>query len=180
MAFWRRAARETPAAPDPQEAERAWWRTLEPLGPFRQQVVACLRGDMGSPTRRFSPHDGDGLFDAFRRFVLAAEASASASLDPIGWSILAAGRLLSGDLSGADRIIDLLPEKPHATDHGAGKCLLMPARVIRGALPVPDDVGDPDRWTAGSPEQAMLGEWLAEYRHRLRWIEAEGEYRLAR
>ncbi len=178
MAFWRRAAREAPAPPDPHELARAWWQTLEPLGPFRQQVIACLRGDIGSRTRRFSPTDGDGLFDAFTRFVLAAEASAPASLDGVGKSILAAGRLLSGDLSGADRIIDLMPERPHVTEHGAGKCLLMPARVLRNILPLPNDVGNPDRWTAGSPDQAALREWLAEHRHQLRWMEIEGEYRL--
>ena len=175
MAFWHRAAK-TPRAPDIYELADRFWQALEPLGPFRQQVIACLRGDMvGTGAYRFSVGEGENLFEAFRRFVMEREAIAPPDLDGVHRSILAAGRLLTGDLAGADCIIDLLPETPHVTEHGAGKCKLMPARVLRRVLQIPDDVGDPDRWTAGS-QQSTLRVWLARNRAQLVWLEPEGRY----
>ena len=177
--FWRRAVK-APPAPDVHERIHQFWQALEPLGPFRQQVISCLYGTpMSKPPNRFVVNESETLFEAFRRFVTQREATAQPELVPFEGLVLAAGRLLTGDLAGADRIIDLLPETPHVTDHGAGKCLLMPARVLRSVLPLPNTVGDPDRWTAASPEQRLLRIWLAQNRAQLNWVESAARYRLA-
>ena len=176
MVFWRRAGK-TPRAPDIYELADQFWQALEPLGPFRQQVISCLYGNaLSKPPYRFSVGESETMFEAFRRFVVQRETTARPDLDQVGHSILAAGRLLTGDLAGADRIIDLLPARPHVTDHGAGKCLLMPARVLKSVLPFPDDVGHSDTWIAGSPEQATLRRWLAQNQAQLCWAELEGRY----
>jgi hypothetical protein len=56
----------------------------------------------------------------------------------------------------------------------------MPLHAMRGALPLPIELADTSRWIEHSPEQAALREWLAEHHHNLRWMEAEGNYRLDR
>lgn len=179
MAFWHRGAKPLSVEEISREAiAEARWAAMQPLGVNRQRVVACLFGDMASYGHMFDPEGQTSVLEAFREFVLDRQTRWSSSTELFHHAIVAAGRLLTGDLSGADRIIELLPERAHVTEHGAGKCLLLPSRVLKSVLPLPSDLGNPDSWIAGSHEQAVLRTWLEQQRGRLHWLAAEAEYRL--
>jgi hypothetical protein len=125
----------------------------------------------------FVPPEDMSIFDAFRMFI--AERSRPLTEDtPLGISLVAAGRLLIGELAAAGLIIDHLPDEPFVLDHGAGWCCLVPVQVMKNALPLPPELRDTSRWLQGSIEQAALRAWLADHRDRLRWIESEAVYRL--
>jgi hypothetical protein len=113
---------------------------------------------------------------AFRAFVQRLVAAAGGESDPRTKSLLATGRLLTGDLSGADEIIENLPAAPFKRDHGMGHCLAAPADTLAVVLPLPAALSPPARWLAGSAEQAALRTWLAENRDQLEWREREGDY----
>jgi len=81
--------------------------------------------------------------------------------------------LITGDLSGADEIIDNLPAQPGLR----GYCNLLPFEMLAGCLPLPAPLGERHTWIAGSPQQAALRQWLDQHRHALRWDEVEVEYR---
>jgi hypothetical protein len=91
-------------------------------------------------------------------------------------SLLAAGRLLTGDVAAADVIVDRLPAEAYRLDHGAGICWVTPQYALSAALPLPENLKDTSGWLAGSDMQAALRTWLAGHRDRLRWFEVEGLY----
>jgi hypothetical protein len=133
-----------------------------------------LGGDL-----RFFPdpsHDGD-IFTAFRAVVEDAVRKTQAATDALTRSLVGAGRLLTGDLSGAVEIIEHLPVEPPVLDHGAGYCLVAPLQALAAALPtLPRKLADTSRWLAGSREQAELREWLARHYAILRWDEDRAIY----
>jgi len=96
--------------------------------------------------------------------------------DPLTASLLAAARLLTGDLAAADTIVDNLPAEPFKLEYGARFCPLAPLRALGAVLPLPANLGDTRRWVEGSAEQTALRTWLAEHRGKLRWVEADGVY----
>jgi hypothetical protein len=97
-------------------------------------------------------------------------------VDPLSISIYAAGRLLYGELSAADVIIENLPAQPIILDHGAGYCKFTPLKVLRAALPLPEELKDVNTWLSGSQVQADLRAWLNEHRDELKWDEKGGVY----
>lgn len=165
--------------PDLDDATKARLMEMEPLGLQRLRVLDCIGGNdrfLGAP---FSPTSDATLLQSFERYVLEAARRWSSEDDAVSGSNVAAARLLIGDLTGADVILDCLPGKPFELDHGAGRCLLAAVQALSAVLPLPPDLKDTDRWTAGSPEQAALRAWLVENRARLCWREGEGDYVLA-
>jgi hypothetical protein len=151
---------------------------LLPLGLQRLRLLDCLEGN--SPRAGgYSPIDPEAeLFGAFRQYVARTTALRTAERDPIVVSLLAAARLLTGEVAAATVIVDQLPPRPFVPDHGAGFCPLAPLQALRAALPLPAALADIRRWIAGSPEQAALRDWLAEHGGNLRWDEPAGSYHL--
>lgn len=151
---------------------------LQPLGLQRLRVLDCLGGNTPRAPGHFAPAADAGIFDAFRDHVAALSRRWTAGADPTVLALLAAARLLCGDLAAAEAILDHLPAAPIERDHGAGLCLVLPFHVLAAALPLPRELAETRRWLAGSAEQGALRAWLAAHRGRLRWLEAAGAYAL--
>jgi hypothetical protein len=149
---------------------------LAPLGLQRLRVLACLGGHFRSSSRYFEPAADADICDAFGTFV--GHASQEFAADPYWLTIalLAAGRLLTGDLAAADVILDHLPVQTIELDHGAGICLVTPFYALSTVLPWPAELKYSRRWTAGSEAQAALRAWLGGHRDRLVWRRIEGVY----
>lgn len=154
---------------------------LAPLGRQRLRLLDCLGGNSPRAPGYFAPDADADVLAAFRRYVARMSELGRAEIDPHAVSLLAAARLLAGDLSAAGVILDHLPARAIELDHGAGFCLVVPLHALSTALPLPEDLTDTRRWLAGSAEQAALRAWLSLHQHGddLRWVEAAGEYRLA-
>jgi hypothetical protein len=165
--------------PDVDAASKARLVKMNPLGLQRLRVLDCIGGNDRLGGGRFDPDSAGSVLDSFRAYVLEAAAKWSEETHPVHLSNIAAARMLIGDLSAADVIVELLPDKPRKLDHGAGRCLVAAVYALRAVLPLPPELTDIERWTAGSSEQAALREWLARHRDELRWLEMEGEYRLS-
>ena len=120
--------------------------------------------------------EGVDVFEAFNQHVAHMVEEWASDTDPNAISLLAAARVLTGDLSAATLVIDHFPEAPAKLDHGAGVCLVAPLLALHAALPLPADLTDTRRWLARSPEQAALRAWIAEHRHSLHWDERAGVY----
>jgi hypothetical protein len=151
----------------------------EVLGYQRLRLLSCLRGWRGSS--RFEPGPDEDVMIAFREWAvrIVREYAGTAGPSPdITLALLGAARLLSGDLCGADVILENLPEQPYQLDHGAGYCLTQPLHALATALPLPLHLQDVRRWLAGSTEQAALRAWLAQHRDELAWDEAGAVYTL--
>jgi hypothetical protein len=157
-------------------SERA--KRLKPLGYQRLRVLRSLGGDMSHLPQYFDPPPDADLLAAFRDFVHEMARRCESESDPVTRSLVGAGMLLTGDLSGASAIIEHLPAQPVKLDHGAGYALVVPVQVLRTALPWPEALQDRSRWLAGSAEQAALRDWLEQHRNQLRWHEAQAEYRV--
>lgn len=156
--------------------DRTAW--LSALGWQRLRLLECLGGnDPRAPGYFATAADAD-VRAAFRQYVAGLSERWAAERDPLAVALLAAARLLTGDLSAAEVILDHLPASATKLDHGAGVCLVMPLHALSTALPLPGALTDTSRWLAGSAEQAALRAWLRERRGDLRWVEAEGRYRL--
>jgi hypothetical protein len=154
---------------------------LEPLGWQRLRLVSCLDSSRGSV--HFAPRRDEDPFAAFREWtgkVVSAYGDETGPGSEVLRALLGASRLLTGDIGGADLILDNLPQKPFELDHGAGYCLVLPMNALCAALPLPGpDLRNISRWLAGSAEQAALRTWLQQHKARLRWDEPRGVYTLA-
>jgi hypothetical protein len=142
-------------------------------------LLECLGGNDPRTPGYFARAGDDDVLSAFRRHVEKLSEQWAAETDPHAASLLAAARLLTGDLSAASVILDHLPAQAVKLDHGAGICLVVPLLALGTALPLPRALADTRRWVAGSSEQAALRTWLAEHRGDLQWVETDGAYRLA-
>jgi hypothetical protein len=149
-----------------------------PLGMRRNLLLDCLGGHTPQAPGYIGFGSGESIFEAFRSCIDVIGRFPAIASDPVIELLLAACRLLTGDLAAADDIVDNLPAAAPALRYGQRYCPLMPFRTLSAALPLPPELADPDRWIAGSPEQAALRAWLAENRDRLGWMETEGEYKL--
>ena len=136
------------------------------LGYPRCRLMACLGGDVPLHAPVFDPPPGADVRAAFHEFVASRLADAPKAL-------AGAARLYTGDLSGADEILDHLPVQRGLR----GWCNTLPYQALTVALPLPTTLGEPSTWLAGSPEQAALRQWLEQHRRALRWDEVEGNYR---
>lgn len=147
-----------------------------PLGYQRLRLLYCLSGPRQAV--RFDPTPDADIFAAFRDYVDRLSHAWAGFQEPIAISILAAAKLLCGDLAAADAVLDQLPAEPHKLPHyGQFYVMLLPQRIFAAVFPLPADLRDPHYWLQGSPEQAVLRSWLASNRARLVWSEADAVYR---
>lgn len=142
------------------------------------RLLDCLGGNSRGVPGYFDPAADINIFKAFGDYVVRLSQEWSAESDPLAISLLAAARLLSGDLMAAEVILDHLPASAVKLDHGASSCSVMPLYALSSALALPPDVSDTSRWTAGSAEQAALRAWLAKHREQLHWVEGTGTYQI--
>jgi len=146
------------------------------LGPLRSRILDCLGGNSRwAPGYWAPPANGDTL-ESFRTYVQGMGERWGSLTDATSVSLLAAARLLIGDISAAHDIIAHLPDKPVKLDHGAGQCLVAAPQVLRATLPLPADLSDSTRWLAGSEDQTRLKAWLSANQPALRWNEKQAVY----
>jgi hypothetical protein len=154
---------------------------LEPLGAQRLRLVSCL--DSSRWSIHFEPLPGEDILAAFREWVgkvVRQQGEASGPGSGTWSALIGAARLLTGDLAGADLIVENLPMQPHVLDHGAGYCLVLPMQLLLTAVPLPaPGLQNISRWLAGSAEQAELRTWLRQHHDRLVWDEPRGVYTLS-
>jgi len=148
------------------------------LGPLRSRILDCLGGNSRWAPGYWDPRPDADTLASFRTYVQGLGDRWGSLTDPTSVSLLAAARLLIGDITAAHDIIERLPDKPVKLDHGAGQCLVAAAQVLRASLPLPADLTDSTRWLEGSEEQARLKAWLAIHERALRWVEEQGVYLL--
>lgn len=149
---------------------------LAPLGHMRLRIVGCLGGDMPSLPQYLKLAPGETAFEAFRRFVAHMTQICSADRDPATRGLIGAARLLVGELTGADEILEHLPPTAVTLDQGAGYCRVLPARALQAALPLPESLRQAPSVLAGSREQAELRTWLEGHERSLVWEEPRGAY----
>jgi hypothetical protein len=149
-----------------------------PLGYPRLRLLGCLGGDTPSAPSYFAPAPETDIFEAFCAYVTNMSEMWVNESDPLGVSLLAAARLLTGDLDAAGIIVDHLPEKVFKLDHGGGYCAVVPQSVLCTSMPLPAVLTDIDRWLADSEVQAALRKWLKVNRESLSWCEKIGVYQL--
>jgi hypothetical protein len=150
---------------------------LRPLGLQRLRILDCLGGNSSFAPGYFAPSPETNVFEAFTAHVSRLSQQWATETDSSVILLLAAARLLTGDPSAADVIVDRFPAKMFDLDHGSGICLLAPFHAMSAALPLPADLKDTTRWLAGSPEQAALRQWIVRNREALHWIEKDAAYR---
>jgi hypothetical protein len=151
---------------------------LLPLGYHRLHLLECLGGDIPHVSGYFNPVQGPDIFEAFRHYVARMSDTWVNEADPLSISLLAAARLVTGDLDAAEIIIDHLPGKAFKLDHGAGYCIVMPQTVLKTSLPLPVELTEIGHWIANSKDQAALRTWLKNNRERLSWCEKAGVYQM--
>jgi hypothetical protein len=149
---------------------------FQPLGFQRNRILCCLGADLlDAPAFRHPSAETDP-FAAYRRFVQSLSAQWAAATDRTTVSLLAAARLLYGDLSSALLIVHHLPTQPIRADRTAGICLRAPLYALETALPFPLRLRDSSTWLAGTSQQAGLYAWITESAPLLQWNEREGVY----
>lgn len=149
---------------------------LAPLGRQRLRILDCLGGNNRWAPGYFEPDADTDIRIEFGRYVARMCAEWAGDADRMVHSLLAAARVLTGDLAAALVIVDGLPRAPIALDHGAGICVTAPMHALSAAVPLPSWLAETSRWLAGSPEQDALRAWLTEHSGHLRWVDADGVY----
>lgn len=152
---------------------------LAPLGPNRLRLLECLGGNDVRLPGYFAAAEGLDVLQSFRQHVASLVERWSKDADPLTASLLAAARLLTGDLSACEAILDRLPVNPIKIDHGAGICVALPFQALSAALPLPKALSDTRKWLAGSADEQSLRTWLTDHRSELEWVESDGAYRLS-
>lgn len=147
-----------------------------PLGYNRLRLLGCLGGDSPIMPGYFNPDPDRDIFEAFHHYVASMSLKWAAETDRITISLLAAARVLTGDLASAEAIIDQLPIKTNKLDHGMGYCIVMPQTVLKTSLPLPAELPDIYRWLADSSEQSALRIWLKQNHDKLIWDEKNAVY----
>lgn len=149
---------------------------LKPLGFQRNRLLTCLGADLPHSPSYAEPDASADPFAYYRHFVRDLNTQWAAATDRATVVILAAARLLDGEIGAARVVAVHFPEHPIRTDHGAGICLVAPFYALASALPLPEALRDTSAWLAGSPQQTALLAWLDERATSLRWNESAGVY----
>lgn len=156
------------------------------LGDLRLSMLSALGCDNPRLPGFFDPPPSISIFDAYRDHIERLSRDwADRGCDgqeALTRRLLGAGRLLAGELAGADEILNNLPAEPTERPFGARYVPLLPQRMLRWALPLPREkysLSWPDRLCENSPEQADMRRWLSYHRERLIWQEIGGFYLLA-
>ena len=147
-----------------------------PLGYQRLRLLGCLGGDSPTMPGYFNPDPDMDIFEAFRHYVASMSQKWAVETDRITISLLAAARVLTGDLDSAEAIIAQLPINTNKVDHRAGYCIVMPQTVLKTSLPLPAELTDINRWLANSSEQSALRIWLKQNHDQLFWDEKNAVY----
>jgi hypothetical protein len=153
-------------------------KRFEPLGYTRRRLLSCLGGDIPSFPHYLKLAPGEDVFSAFRAFVQRMIEVCAPDQSPQARTLIGASRLLIGDVSGADEVLDHLQAEPVRFHKGAGYCDIIPLQAMQVALPLPTSLQDWSRWLEGSSEQAALRAWLGLHRRQLAWDETRGVYRI--
>ena len=151
---------------------------LSPLGLQRLRLLECLGGNSRHAPGFFAPAIEVDIRAAFAAHIRQLSDRWGDDTDRLLIALLAAARVLSGDVAAAYQVLDRFPAATVITDHGAGMCLTAPFHALSHALPLPDTLRDIGSWLDGSASQAALRAWISEHRDRLRWLDVEGCYRL--
>jgi hypothetical protein len=149
---------------------------LAPLGRERLRILDCFGGNEPRAPGYFDLQPDEDIFTAFREYAERMSRNWINETDPTTVPLLAAARLLSGELNAADIIIANLPAEMPSIDHGAGFCITAPQHSLSTALPIPPKLSDIRLWTAGSTMQSSLQVWLDSNRKNLQWNNLEGVY----
>lgn len=142
---------------------------IDPLGYLRLRTLNCTAGWNPKAFGYFNPPEDINVFTAYHNHI--ARLSTKWRDDDYPGGLLPAMRLLSGDLSAAEQILDGLPSEPYEVDHGAGYCLVLAQRAMAHILPLSETLKERpvQTWLAGSQAQADVRAWLKEHRDKLRW-----------
>jgi hypothetical protein len=151
---------------------------LDPLGFARLRVLDCLGGNDRHAVSYFAPDTDRELFLEFRRHIERLNEQWAAETDSLTRNLLAAGRLVIGDIGAVFDILDHAPSHEIKLDHGAGACTVVPFTTIVVVFPMPNELSDSRKWQSGSLTLEAVRNWLRQHRDRLRWSEADGVYRL--
>ena len=155
---------------------------LKPLGFLRVLLLECLGGSSPRFPGYFVPAEDIDTFTAYRDHVMRLSQQWQAEpIEPMVVSLLAASRLLCGELAAADLILDHLPTQPHEHDKSIRYCPVLPVRAMAAALPLPPALKENCSrcWLAGSLIEAEVRAWLDARRNTLQWDEANGVYHSA-
>ncbi|MEP7367850.1 MAG: hypothetical protein ABI972_31700 [Acidobacteriota bacterium] len=142
------------------------------LGFHRNRLLVCLGADL----TLLAPRDESDPFALYRGFVQGISVQWAPATDRATISLLAAARLLYGDLGSAYLLLDHFPQRPIRADRDAGLCLLSPLFALASVLPLPEALRDTSAWLAGSPQQSALRSWLDQHSARLHWNQPSGVY----
>jgi hypothetical protein len=151
---------------------------LDPLGFVRLRILECLGGNDRHAAGYFPLDVDQDVFLAFREHIERLSDAWSSEKDPLTRNLLAAGRLVIGDIDAANDIFDRIPHEVMRLDHSAGVCVVAPFATIAVVLPLPTELRDRQNWQQGSPTLDALRRWIRQHHYRLLWAEAEGVYRL--
>lgn len=147
-----------------------------PLGMRRNLLLDCLGGHTPQAPGFLDPPPGVDILAAFRDHVEELSRQAVFQADPVTALLLAACRLLTGELAAADFILGHLPAEALELRFGQRYCPLMPFRTLTAVLPLPPEFADTDRWLGRLSKQEALKSWLSNNRAALRWSEPESTY----
>ena len=153
---------------------------LEKLGFHRVRLLEC----MISPFLRSERSDFEAQVASSGDVIDTFEKKVNEKLillkeDSNFRSLCGAALLLTGDLRGADIILEALPEKTVQLDHGAGYCNIIGQTSLKASLPLPSELSDIDSWVTHSPVATKFKLWLCNYRERLIWDKATSTYKLS-
>jgi hypothetical protein len=147
---------------------------LAPLGLQRLRILDCLGGNEPRAPGFLELTPDVDIFTTYREYAVSISKAWNNETEQLTVSLLAAARLLSGDLSAADVIIANLPAEMPSLDHGAGFCIIAPQSSLSAALPLPPNLADIRIWTANSAVQNSLQAWLDSNSNNLEWNNLEG------
>jgi hypothetical protein len=154
-------------------------RGVESRAALPASMLRWCRGFRSALPERWGLPPGEDVFRAFRAFVQRMIQTSVAIDEQPKRALIGAARLFTGDIAGADEIVDHLPATPVKLDHGAGYCLVVPTEALQMALPLLASLRDRSRLVAWSTEQAALRHWLEQHPSQLAWDEARSQYRIA-
>ena len=113
-----------------------------PLGINRFRILDCMGGNDNHSPDFFQAAPGQDIVEAFEdhfRRLCRKEGYLSHRGTRL---LLTAARLLSGDMTAADVIIDELPVERIRLDHGSGYCKTAHLVALAAAVPLPKELQD--------------------------------------
>jgi len=160
--------------------EEQYWERMKPLGRWRCCVLDCLFASIPTFPHYFNPPSNSNLHQACLEYFESRFSEAiqdSNTEKDVGVAILAAGLFTFGRLDMAEVLLDNMVSK-YKTDHGAGRCVLLPMAILKDLLPLPNDICWVSLYYEGEIDIEAARSWLHKYRKRLRWDPDRGKFQL--